>query len=185
MDKLFIDANGLLDDSFRLADQILKSGFKPNYIVGIWRGGTPVGIAVQEFFDHAGITTDHIAIRTSSYMGATRRGEGVRVHGLGYIVDNINASDNLLIVDDVFDSGHSVAAVLGELRKTCRRNTPDVIKVATVYYKPSKKETPDPPDFFVHETDKWLVFPHELHGLTEEEIAKNKSSTIAAIIASR
>ena len=30
------------------------------------------------------------------------------------------------------------------------------------------------PDFYIHETDKWLVFPHELHGLTLEEIKNNK-----------
>lgn len=185
MDKLYIDANGLLDDSFRLADQILKSGFQPNYIIGIWRGGTPVGIAVQEFFDHAGFSTDHISIRTSSYAGMAERSSDVRVHGLGYVIDNINANDNLLIIDDVFDTGHSVAAVLAELREKCRRNMPDVVKVATVYYKPSNREVETPPDFFVHETDKWLVFPHELHGLTDEEIAANKSPAVAAIIAGR
>ncbi len=185
MDKLFIDANGLLDDSFRLADQILKSGFEPNYIVGIWRGGTPVGIAVQEFFDHGGIQSDHIAIRTSSYRGMATRAPLVRVNGLGYVFDNINASDNLLIVDDVFDTGLSVDAVLKELKEKCRRNTPDVIKVATVYYKPSNRQTEAPPDYFIHETDKWLVFPHELHGLTDEEISANKSSVVAAIIAGR
>lgn len=185
MDKLYIDANGLLDDSFRLADQILRSGFEPNYIVGIWRGGTPVGIAVQEFFDHGGIQTDHIAIRTSSYNGVGTRASQVRVHGLGYVIDNIDATDNLLIVDDVFDTGLSVEAVLRELKEKCRRNTPHVIKVATVYYKPSNRQTESPPDYFIHETDKWLVFPHELHGLTDEEIAAHKSPTVAAIIADR
>lgn len=185
MDKLYIDANSLLDDSFRLADKILKSGFKPNYIVGIWRGGTPIGIAVQEFLDYAGISTDHIAIRTSSYTGIARRSKGVRVHGLGYIVDNINADDNLLIVDDVFDTGFSVEAVLRELRGKSRRNTPDVIKVATVYYKPAKKRVEAPPDYYIHETDEWLVFPHELHGLSPQEIAEHKSPAVARIVASR
>ena len=140
MEKRYIDANSLLDDSFRLADIILKSGFEPDYIVGIWRGGTPIGIAVQEYMDFVGIKTDHIAIRTSSYTGIAKRSSRVRVHGLGYIIDNINAEDNLLIVDDVFDTGLSVDAVLRELREKCRRNTPDVIKTATVYYKPEKRK---------------------------------------------
>jgi len=30
------------------------------------------------------------------------------------------------------------------------------------------------PDFFIHETDKWLVFPHELEGLSLDEIKKSK-----------
>ena len=48
MKKLFIDSNQLLEDSFQLAWKVYESGFKPNYIVGVWRGGAPVGIAVQE-----------------------------------------------------------------------------------------------------------------------------------------
>jgi uncharacterized protein len=30
------------------------------------------------------------------------------------------------------------------------------------------------PDYYVLDTDKWLVFPHELIGLTREEILENK-----------
>jgi len=50
-DKLFISAQSLLEDSWRLAVNILKDGFHPNFIVGVWRGGTPVGIAVQEMLE--------------------------------------------------------------------------------------------------------------------------------------
>ena len=28
--------------------------------------------------------------------------------------------------------------------------------------------------YYLHETDKWLVFPHELEGLSAEEIIQNK-----------
>jgi len=65
-EKQYIEAQDLLDDSFRLGLKVLDSGFLPDFIVGIWRGGTPVGIAVQELFEHNGIGSDHIAIRTSS-----------------------------------------------------------------------------------------------------------------------
>ena len=64
MDKLFITADELLKDSFKLAWMIFESGFKPNYIVGVWRGGAPVGIAVQEFLSVLGLESDHVAIRT-------------------------------------------------------------------------------------------------------------------------
>jgi hypothetical protein len=50
--------------------------------------------------------------------------------------------------------------------------------VATVYYKPSKRQVDFAPDYFVHETDKWLVFPHELQGLSEDEIAAHKPSAL-------
>ena len=40
MDKLFINSSDLLKDSFQLAWNVYDSGFEPNYIVGVWRGGT-------------------------------------------------------------------------------------------------------------------------------------------------
>ena len=68
-DKLYLSAQGQLEDSFKLGSRILKSGFKPKVIIAIWRGGAPIGIAVQEILEYFGIKTDHIAIRTSSYGG--------------------------------------------------------------------------------------------------------------------
>jgi uncharacterized protein len=177
--KQFIDAQQLLDDSFRLGLQILDSGFRPDFIVGVWRGGTPVGIVVQELLDYFGVVSDHIAIRTSSYSGIGQRGQSVRVHGLSYIVKNVNAEHSLLIVDDVWDTGLSIQAVIDYLTEESRRNTPEQIKVATAYYKPSNNQTQREPDYFVHETDQWLVFPHELHGLTEAEILANKPGMAA------
>ena len=171
--KNYVTAQDLLTDSFNLGVQILKSGFNPKFIVGVWRGGTPTGIAVQEILDYYGVATDHIAIRTSSYIGMQQQKE-VKVHGLEYIVNNINAEDSLLIVDDVFDSGRSIEAIIKQLKEKCRRNTPEVIKIATVFYKPERNVTKLTPDFYCHETDDWLVFPHELQDLTREEIKEHK-----------
>ena len=72
---------------FRLGMQILDSGFRPTFIVGVWRGGSPVGIAVQELLDFFGVETDHIAIRTSFYRSIAQKHEKVRVHGMQYIID--------------------------------------------------------------------------------------------------
>ena len=69
MEKTFITAQQLLEDSFRVAAQVFESGFRPHFIIGIWRGGAPIGIAVQEYFDFKKVETDHIAVRTSSYYG--------------------------------------------------------------------------------------------------------------------
>ena len=79
MDKLFIKSDDLLKDSFQLAWNIYESGYKPNYIIGVWRGGAPVGIAVQEFLSFLGIKSDHVAIRTSYYSGIDQKGETVQV----------------------------------------------------------------------------------------------------------
>lgn len=48
-DKQYLSADQLLVDSFRLAERVFSSGFEPTMIIAIWRGGVPIGIAVQEF----------------------------------------------------------------------------------------------------------------------------------------
>jgi hypoxanthine phosphoribosyltransferase len=175
MDKIFITAGSLLQDAFRLAARIYDSGFRPDFIVGIWRGGTPVGIAIQEYFEYVGVKADHIAVRTSAYVGIGQRSRTIRVHGLHYIIEEANANNSLLIVDDVFDSGHSVEALVRELSAKMRLNMPRNVKIATPWYKPDSNQTQLKPDYYLHETDKWIVFPHELAGLTFREIEEGKT----------
>jgi uncharacterized protein len=174
MEKTYLNANDLLQDAFRLGLNILQSDFRPNYIVGVWRGGTPVGIAVQEILQVQGVVTDHIAIRTSSYDGIDQRGREVRVHGLDYLVERVTPDDRLLIVDDVFDTGLSIEAVIKTLQIKARRNTPNDIRVATPWFKPANNQTDRVPDYYLHESSEWLVFPHEVDGLSRDEIRQHK-----------
>jgi uncharacterized protein len=181
IEKQYISAEQLLDDSFRLGVQILESGFRPHFIVGIWRGGAPVGITVQELLDFFGIHTDHISIRTSFYKGIEERDSRIRVHGLQYVINNVDADEGLLIVDDVFDTGLSIDAVIENLQRRARRNTPKEIRIATAYFKPKNNRTNRVPDYFIHETDDWLVFPHELNGLSRAEIREKKPGVSSII----
>ncbi|MFT4721662.1 MAG: hypoxanthine phosphoribosyltransferase [Candidatus Azotimanducaceae bacterium] len=182
MEKQFITSKELLLDSMRLAEQIYMRGYRPHFIIGVWRGGTPTGIAVQEYLDYLGIETDHIAIRTSSYYGIDMQSKEIHVHGLDYVIENVEADQELLIIDDVFDSGRSIRAIIDKLKLKCRRNMPASVKVACPWYKPSRNMTDITPDFYVHATDKWLVFPHEMQGLTIEEIRAGKGAEFADII---
>jgi len=174
LQKDFISADSLLRDSMQLAQMVLRSGFRPTFLVAMWRGGTPIGITVQEVLEYHGIPTDHIAIRTSSYLGIDQQDKVVRVHAVDYLVSRLSAEDALLLVDDVFDSGRSLEAVIAELRRRCRRNLPERIRIATVYYKPLRNRSVLVPDYYVRTTDNWLVFPHEIQGLSREEILENK-----------
>ncbi len=175
MNKVYINSAELLRDSFRVAALAYKDGFRPDFIVGIWRGGAPIGIAVQEFFEFKNAPTDHIAVRTSSYYGINQQAKEIKVHGLHYLIENANANDKLLIVDDVFDSGRSVEALIHQVHALMRLNAPKDIRIATPWYKPSNNKTDLIPDYFVHESKDWLVFPHELSGLTNEEIREGKT----------
>ncbi len=180
-EKTYLSAQGLLEDAFRLGARVLQSGFKPTFIVAIWRGGAPIGIAVQEFLQYHGIQSDHIAIRTSSYSGIDGRSPTVRIHGTSYLVKNVEHDDRLLIVDDVFDTGHTIQALIRHLEEKMRLNTPHDIRVAVPYYKPTRNQTERVPDYYLHETARWIKFPHSLEGLTGEEIADRRPAIHAII----
>ena len=179
--KTYLSAQRLLEDSFRLGANIIASGFEPSIITAIWRGGTPIGIAVQELLAYCGIKTDHIAIRTSSYTGIDGRSSEIRIHGMNYLIKNVRHEDRLLIVDDVFDTGHTIAAVISHLKEKARLNTPQDIRVAVPYYKPTRNLTNQEPDYYLHETKAWLKYPHSLEGLSIEEVAKNRPELYSII----
>lgn len=174
-EKQYLSAQGLLEDSFRLGEQILESGFRPTFMIAVWRGGAPVGIAVQEYLAFHGVETDNIAIRTSSYAAAIdQQSRQVKVHGLNYLMKNIQAHDKLLIVDDVFDTGRSIEAIIQELHRRTRLNMPQDVRVAVPYFKPSRNQTDREPDYYIHETEAWLKYPHSLEGLSAEEMSKGR-----------
>ena len=185
MTERFIAADDLLKDSFQLAANIYEAGFEPDFLVGLWRGGSAVGIAVQEGLDYFGTKTDHIAIRTS-YTGAAgysqmvNKADSIRVHGLQYLLENLSSHHSLLIVDDVYSTGSSVNAVIKQLALKTRRNLPEDIRIATVWYRPTEK-TLRTPDYFVHETDDWLVLPYELSGFSIDELRENRPEMLALI----
>jgi hypoxanthine phosphoribosyltransferase len=174
VDKIYISADSLLRDSLELGLKIVRSGYRPTFLVALWRGGAPIGITVQEVLEYHGIQCDHIAIRTSSYTAVDQQAEQVRVHAVDYLVSRLSAEDNLLLIDDVFDTGRSIEAVIADLTRRCRRNLPNSIRVATTYFKPSRNRTKLLPDYYIRATDDWLVFPHEVQGLTREEILQHK-----------
>ena len=122
----------------------------------------------------------HWPPQTQSYTGIGERRE-VEVMGLEDVVAKCNSEDKLLIVDDVFDTGNSIKAVLETLKKMTRKNFPET-KTACLWYKPSANQTDVLPDFWLHETEAWLVFPHELEGLTLEEIGKKWDPVIAELV---
>lgn len=178
-EKHFINADSLQEDAFELAAQIMQSNFRPTFIVALWRGGAAIGATVQELLACCGCPTDHIAIRTSSYQGIEKRSSEIHVHGLHYLTNRLTSEDRVLLVDDVHDTGLSLAEVIKEIGLQSSQS-PREIRTATLYYKPGNSQVDFKPDYFLHETDRWLVFPHELYGLSQQELIEHKPG-IAAI----
>ena len=179
-DKRFIAEEDLLNDAFRLGVKVFNDGFRPTFVVGLWRGGSTIGIYVQECLQYLGVDTNHISVRTSYAGVASYRdmvenpSDNIRVHGTQYLLENLNAEDKLLLVDDVYGSGLTLDVVLKRLRKRLKRNMPRDTRIATVFNREADNVTGTRPDYYIHDCDAWLVLPYELSGLSDDEIRQHK-----------
>ena len=54
MEKHYLSADDYLRDSWRLAAAVKASGWQPDILIALWRGGAPVGIALHEYFKVSG-----------------------------------------------------------------------------------------------------------------------------------
>ena len=163
--KVYLDAQTYLRDGWRLARQILDSGWRPEVLLALWRGGAAVGAAVHEFLKVNGLSLRHMPVKCASYTGIGKSQSEVVFSHAEDVFASLAPGTKVLVIDDVFDTGRTAAAVRRKLSaQKCEA------RIACVYWKPSKNVTGEEPDFHVRKLDEWIVFPHEIEGLTPEEI---------------
>ena len=175
--KHYLSANEYQRDMWRLAAAIKRSGWKPDFLVGLWRGGAPVAIAVHEFFKATGWDVKHIPLKCWSYTGIGQNDGKVGFMLGDAIFGMFRPGDRVLFIDDVFDTGKTAVAVMDHMRGVGAD-----AKIACVYWKPAKNVTSLRPDYFARDIGtEWIVFPHEIEGLTPEEI-KEKDPELAELM---
>jgi hypothetical protein len=131
----------------KLADQIKESEFKPDLIVAIARGGWIPGRIMSDLLCNSNVAS----MRTEFYKDVAE------TNAKPVISQKVSApvrGKRVLVVDDVADTGKSLRAARDYLKKL----RPKEIKIATLHYKPKSVLRPD---FFIEETDAWIVYPHE------------------------
>jgi len=136
------------------AEKIRRSGFKPDVIVGVTRGGWVPARVLSDLLGISSLAT----VGVEFYLGvAETRNEPVLTQGVSAVVEGKKA----LLVDDVADTGKSLQLA----RKHLQQQGTTEVKIATLYRKPSSVITPD---FYEKETRSWVVFPWD----TKETIRK-------------
>ena len=148
------------------AEKIRRSGFKPEIIVGITRGGWVPARILSDFLE----ILDLAVVRVEFYLGvAETRDEPVMTQGVSAVV----AGKKVLVVDDVADTGKSLRLV----REHIRQQGAAEVRIATVYYKPFSIVTPD---YYEKETRRWVVFPWETKETLRKIVEKNAVNAEAA-----
>jgi len=130
-----------------LASQIRRAGFEPDLIVGVARGGWPVARVMSDLLENPEVAN----VKADFYLGvAETKGEPVITQPVSAPVKG----KKVLVVDDVADTGKSLALV----RKHLKEQGAADVKIATIYYKPWSIITPD---WFERKTSHWIIFPWE------------------------
>lgn len=175
--KTYLAADEYLRDQWRLAAEVRRSGWHPDWLVGLWRGGAPAAISVHEFLKVSGWSLRHVPLKCASYDGIGSN-DGEVVFTLGdEVFGMFRSGERVLFVDDVFDTGKTVAAVRARMASSGAE-----AKFACVYWKPGKNQSALRPDFFARDIgDDWIVFPHEIEGLSSDEL-REKSPFLAGLL---
>jgi len=140
--------NQIYDMLLNLAERILKTGFKPDIIVGVSRGGWPPARVLSDLMGNPNLAN----VRAEFYLGvAETKEEPVLTQPVSMEV----AGKKVLVVDEVADTGKSLKLVKEHIVEKGAME----VKIATVYYKPWSIVKPD---YYEKETSRWIVFPWEI-----------------------
>lgn len=132
-----------------VADQVKESGYDPDLLVAVARGGWIPGRVLSDLLENPEVAT----IKVEHYIGIYETRQKPEItQPLPIDV----RGKRILLVDDIADSGKSLKLVKEYLTE---QGASDV-KVCALYFKPWSVVAPD---FFARKTDAWICFPHEIY----------------------
>ncbi|MHC1605010.1 MAG: phosphoribosyltransferase [Candidatus Methanofastidiosia archaeon] len=146
MNKEYLNWEKIDEAIWTLMDEIKKE-FKPDIIVGVARGGLIPAVRLSH------ITEDTLmrVVDVKFYTDIEKRDENpIITVPLTENVKNLN----VLIVDDVADTGKTLLEVKKHVLEKGAKN----VRISVIAKKPKSIITPD---YYIFETDKWIIFPWE------------------------
>jgi len=160
----------LLVDSLKLGKALYETGFRPKHAISIWRGGTAVGLGVDEYFRMRGLHINHTTIATESYV-SIGRSEEVVLKGLEHVIESICREDGLLIIDDVYETGNTIRKIVDTLCERARANAPQRMMVGTIHRKPERVKYSEIETVSLYDVPgaTWIDYPHELADLVTDD----------------
>lgn len=157
MKKIYCSSNDLKSALMSLTRLMIVDRWTPDLIIGIDRGGLPLGVSLSHYYE-----CPHVPVEWKTRDHIFQEINDTRLDLL------FKSHVNVLIVDDIFDSGKTISEVLHEIKekaKLFRTRQELVVKTACWFYNIAVKEY-GPPDYHVKEINKdmedvWIVFPWE------------------------
>ena len=168
-EKLIIDWKEYNNIVEKLAIQIHKSGYKPDLLIGIARGGLPIIDVLSRIFK---LKCAYLAVESYSGKGVEdEQGDIVFSREMSSIAPNMGGK--ILLCDDLSDTGITFNKSIDWLKKyEPIKDKIEDIKTATLF---KKKKSTFEPDFCANRLpdNPWIVQPFEIYEeLRIEEIKK-------------
>lgn len=113
--KIYLTDPMYMLESQKLAMDVIKSGFIPDLLIGLWRGGAEPALYMHEVFKAKGFKPDHIAVKTSRHPSPV---EAVEPGDLEYLRNHAALGSKVLITEDVMRHGTHVKTLLNVLTST-------------------------------------------------------------------
>jgi len=142
----------------KLAKKVNESGFNPEVIVGISRGGLIPSRIISDLLDNPNLAS----VRVEFYKYSKKKRNKPKIT---QPISTPIEGKTILLVDDVADSGKSLHLVYEYLLKKAKE-----IRTLTIFYKPWSCLLPD---YYIKETRAWIVFPWEFHETVQWIVNKN------------
>lgn len=182
--KEFLPYNIVRNDALKIANRIYHDGFVPDVIYTSLRGGAYMANVISEYFkivrkDFHPVLYSAVVARSYSDI---HEHDKVMVDGWTYAPDYLRHGDKILLVDDIFDTGRTINALVEMLlEKGIPRNDIKVVVHDYKYFTFHKEQQPIQPDYWCRrfditkpEEDRWIHYlSHELVGLTKEELEEH------------
>ena len=157
-----VDATSIIDYTFTefrngiqdIAKQIEESGFAPDYLVGIVRGGSVPAV----YLSHK------LKIPVVMVAWNTRDKTEFGTDSVTRIPEDLLAGKRVIIVDDIVDGGQTIKELLEDWQKSVLAPVPhENVRIAAMWYNTAQDVAVD----FYHKTidrdsdSRWIVFDWE------------------------
>ncbi|MCP8317007.1 MAG: phosphoribosyltransferase [archaeon] len=139
--------NDIYEMLSKLTKMIKESGFKPEILIGVSRGGL---IPVAILSDKLGLESEIVGVKY--YCGVKETKERPEI--TQPILSNLSEK-KVLVIDDVADMGHSLKLVKEYVQEKGAKE----VRLCTLHYKPWSVVKPE---YFVEETEAWIIYPWEV-----------------------
>jgi len=134
-----------------VAQKISQDGYMPDHIIGITRGGWVPAVMLSDLLE----VKDLLSVRVE-HWGMTGEKDAKAV--LKYPLQTDLSGKKILLVDDLTDTGDSIALAMGEIKK----HKAAEVRTATLIH---KKQSRIEPDYYAKKTDKWewIILPWNIN----------------------